>query len=251
MTAADMLESLSREAHVWYCDPRAIIESERLAQYQAVLSEEERSQLNRFHFKNDQHNYLVSHALLRNALSKYADIHPEAWVFEAGAHGKPGLAPGLANAPLEFNLTHTDGMCACVITRDVVCGIDVEQQARNNTLLAIAQRMFAPAEVAALKNTADAALRPTFFRFWTLREAYLKALGSGLGGSSKAFHFEITDSGSSRYATASIRFDDSQLAGSADAWQFEVFLHESDHVLATALHTRGTPRTLRWRFMRP
>ena len=248
--APGLLESLAHEAHVWYCNPRAITDSGRLADYQAVLSDDERTQFQRFHFKNDQHNYLVSHALLRKALSLYVEIRPDEWVFETGAHGKPGLNMELASVPLQFNLTHTDDLCACVITRDISCGIDVEQIARNNKLIPIAERMFAEVEQATLKNKSETEQRQAFFAYWTLREAYVKALGSGLSGSSKSFHFKIAGFDTGNCASAVIRFDDIKQPG-ADEWQFEIFQAENQHVMATALHSMGKRRTVCWRFMEP
>jgi 4'-phosphopantetheinyl transferase len=248
--AAELLESLAHEAHVWYCNPQAVADSGRLADILSVLSDNERSQFQRFHFKNDQRNYLVSHALLRKALSLYdVETQPDEWVFETGVHGKPGINM-TTSVPLQFNLTHTDGLCACVITRDLSCGIDVEQVTRNNALMPIAQRMFAGAELAILRNKADDDLRRAFFSFWTLREAYVKALGSGLSGSSKTFHFEIAGFDADDPATAVIRFDDINQS-EADAWQFEIFQHDTQHVMATALHSMGEHKAIRRRYMEP
>jgi 4'-phosphopantetheinyl transferase len=163
------------------------------------LSTQEIERYERFNFDKDRHNYLVSHALLRHALSKYsAVITPSQWQFSSNAHGKPELQQSVTpdtDAPvIRFNLTHTDGLCACVVTLNKTCGIDAENIHRQNNLAAVARRMFADEELKMLHQSADE--KQQFFNFWTLREAYVKALGTGLAGSSKDYYFSLDTTGS-------------------------------------------------------
>jgi 4'-phosphopantetheinyl transferase len=244
-------ESLQQQVHVWYCNPQAIFDPDRLERYFAVLSDAERKHQRNFHFNKDQRSYLVSHALVRQALSLYAEILPQDWVFGSGLHGKPKIE-NPSSASLRFNLSHTTDLCACVVTRDIRCGIDAEYLGRQNKLLPIARRMFSEIELETFNNKTDAEIRQNFFYYWTLREAYVKARGTGLGGSSKAFHFKISEHDAAPdYRSASIEFTGKKQNDLAAQWQFEIFQPDVDHVMSVALKSENTAKTVQWQFMEP
>jgi 4'-phosphopantetheinyl transferase len=182
-----LYDRLQSEVHVWFCLPLLIQDESKLSEYKSVLSIQEMERYHRFHFENDKHSYLVSHALLRHSLSKYADVPASDWQFSDNEHGKPELMSSVV-PDICFNLTHTDGLSACVIALNRNCGIDAENINRRNKLEAVAQRMFAEEELVLLD---DKNIKQHFYHLWTLREAYVKALGTGLAGSSKEFYFDV------------------------------------------------------------
>lgn len=89
-----------------------------------------------------------------------------------GRYGKPRLADGL----VEFNLSHAGRWVVCALANTAV-GIDVEQVRPFD--LQLARRFFHPRECAALASLPAAAQHDYFFRLWTAKEAYMKALGLG------------------------------------------------------------------------
>lgn len=229
---------LQNEVHIWYCMPEKIQDKEKLLAYSAVLSSTEIERLNRFHFEKDQHSYLVSHALLRHALSKYSTIDPSQWDFFYNSHGKPDLKINADNKSfdpeIKFNLTHTKGLCACVLTINRLCGIDAEYIYRKNNLAGVARRMFANKELEVIQKSGNEKL---FYDFWTLREAYVKALGTGLTGSSKDFYFCLnTDiSNEEKIQKASLHFVNSEQG--SNQWQFNLFSPKKDYRLSIAVET--------------
>jgi 4'-phosphopantetheinyl transferase len=230
-----LLQQLENEAHVWFSTPEAVTDAVQLAGYRSLLSPEERERHQRFHFEKDRHSFLVSHALVRRVLSTYADVDPADWQFSAGRHGRPEIA-GPAGVPaLRFNLTHTAGLTGCLVTLDADCGIDAELISRRGKLLAIAGKMFADAELEALRKLDGRAFLEQFFIFWTLREAYCKALGVGLGFSKKDYAFETGGDDQVR-----IRFD-AQAGDAGGHWQFTVIRPAVDHVVAVAVRSEGLP----------
>lgn len=224
-----LYDRLQTQAHVWFCQPAAISDTQKLAAYKTILSASEFERYRRFHFEKDRHNYLVSHALLRHALSKYAALPASHWQFVCGEHGRPELASSLALPGLFFNLTHTDGFSACVISSNRRCGIDAENIHRKNKLDAVARRMFAEEELAQLdeKN-----IGTPFYFFWTLREAYVKALGTGLAGSSKDFYFDVDRNG------LNVKMHSKRGSfGDNNNWQFALSEPTSTHVLAVTVES--------------
>ena len=224
-----MLDDLKSEVHVWYCNPRVIQDESKLMAYQSVLSDQEVQQYQRYHFDKDRHSYLVSHALLRHSLSRYADVPASAWQFTKNEHGKPALILQAGMPAIKFNLTHTDGLTACVVALDLACGIDAENINRKNRLQAVANRMFADEE---LKRLSEDDIQKNFFYYWTLRESYVKALGTGLSGSSKNFYFDIAQQGMS--AVVQHR-DRQQLVD--NSWCFRLFEPTPEHVLSVACNS--------------
>jgi len=227
------LQQLENEAHVWFSTPEAVTDPGQLAGYRSMLSAEERERHQRFHFEKDRHSFLVSHALVRRVLSTYVDVDPADWQFSAGRHGRPEIAGPTGVPALRFNLTHTAGLTGCLVTLGADCGIDAELISRRGNLLAIAGKMFADAELVVLKKLDGRAFLEQFFSFWTLREAYCKALGVGLGFSKKDYAFATgSDDG--------VRISFDTRAGDPDGrWQFTMLRPGADHMVAVAVRMEG------------
>lgn len=229
------LENLENEIHVWFCSPEDVTDSSKLDYYHSILSSDEQQRQQSFRLARDQHSYLVSHALSRTVLSSYCDILPQQWLFDINDHGKPEIATAIDCPPLRINLSHTDGLVMCAVTLYYDCGIDVENLQRKNRLLSVAERMFASQELQTLRTLDDAAMRLKFFDYWTLRESYVKALGTGLSGSSKQFYFEVMDSTEAQ-RDAEICFDDSLKKKDQQHvdWQFTLLTPSAEHTAAVA-----------------
>jgi 4'-phosphopantetheinyl transferase len=212
------------DVHVWFHATAALDEA-AIAAAASVLSDEERAQYHRFRFAHDARDYAAAHALLRATLSRYGDRAPESWRFDKTANGKPFLVDQGARCA-SFSLSHTNGMVACAVTADVDVGIDVECVDRDVDMPAIAARFFAPTEAAHLGQLDAAAQRDRFFDLWTLKEALVKALGTGMAGSLAALAFTIG-------ADGDIRLDARHLE--TNAWQFGLFAPGPRHRLAVAV----------------
>jgi 4'-phosphopantetheinyl transferase len=178
------------EALVVCAVPESISPELARARYLALLSETERKQHDRFRFDDDRHTYLVAHALVRTTLGEMLGVAPERLAFEIGEHGKPELKHE-GHAEVRFNLSHTRGLVACGVTRSDDIGIDVEQIDRKLEIDHLAGSVLSEDEQAALVPLAGSARRERFFRHWTLKEAYVKAIGRGISLPLRSLHVEI------------------------------------------------------------
>src|SRR5579884_989 len=96
------------EVHLWFAFYSSIHDPAILRRYRACLSDDERRQELRFHFANDRLRYLVTRALVRTVLSRYADVEPGSWTFSRNAYGKPSISIRHGDAAcIEFNVSHT------------------------------------------------------------------------------------------------------------------------------------------------
>ena len=172
--------SLDRQvAEVWFC---------RLERYEAqaghlarLLSIDECRRMERFAFDRDRKRFLLSHGLLRVILSRYVDEDPHQLRFEVSAQGKPHLI-GRDSRPasVQFSLAHSAECAVGGVARGRAIGVDVEAIRRDVEALALAERFFAPEEARRLNEADGESQRSLFYRYWTAKEAYLKARGVGL-----------------------------------------------------------------------
>jgi 4'-phosphopantetheinyl transferase len=181
------------DVHVWHVDPARVSDPGLIRRYDALMSPDERARHARFVFPRDQHIYLVARALVRTTLSKYAGVEPQAWTFQAGAHGRPEIAGPPGVPPLRFSLSHTAGLVALAVTSRADVGIDVEGIDARASGLDIARRYFAPAEAEALEALPPEQQGRAFIEYWTLKESYIKATGLGLSMPLKSFAFRLID----------------------------------------------------------
>jgi len=161
----------SGELHVWAVPLLGC--SER---YGALLSSAETDRASRFRVVDHRRRYAISHGALRAILAGYLGADAQALHFETGARGKPRLS---AHPALHFNLSHS-GQLALIALGAIEVGVDVEKQRHLESLREIARRHFSAAEVEELEAAPAAAQLQAFYRCWTRKEAYVKALGHGL-----------------------------------------------------------------------
>lgn len=82
-------------------------------------------------------------------------------------------------------------MAACAVGRIDELGVDVEPPHDGDFTLELARTQFAPAEAALVGSLQPPARGVAFSRIWTLKEAYLKAIGDGLGVPPDRFAFTL------------------------------------------------------------
>src|SRR5215218_6477573 len=102
--------------------------------YRSLLSDEEHARMARFVFDRDRRAFLLTRALVRTTLSRYAPVRPADWKFIANVHGRPEILDRPSGVPdLRFNILHTDGLIACAVTIGREVGVDVEHITRHLT----------------------------------------------------------------------------------------------------------------------
>jgi 4'-phosphopantetheinyl transferase len=215
-----------RDRYLWLL-PEGAVEgfSERLGGSR-LLSEEEQARMASLRTDGARRRYLGARMLSRYALSDRTGRPLDLWVFRRSEHGRPEALPPVDR--VRFNLSHTDGMIACVVTHDTDCGVDVERSPARPDAVAHLPRFFAPAERAVLSGRPG--LRASeIAEYWVLKEAYLKALGIGM-------RRELSGFALSPPAAGPIRVQDPQYDPARNAaWQFDLIYPHPGFVLAVAV----------------
>ena len=225
-----------KEAHVWVLDPSELVETGQLSSYVAILSPAERERIQRFYFQQDRLSFTAAHSLARAALTSCVpSIAPEHWQFEATSNGRPEIANPQVGPQLRFSISHTPGLVACLVTVQVDCGIDVEMLGRTRDVAWLADGVFSEYDKARLLAAPHPARNDLFLRHWTLKEAYLKARGSGISRWMTKCTFDLDPD--------EIRAEfDPKLNDNASDWQFAQWLPTETHVLALAMRSGGAGR---------
>ena len=145
-----------------------------------TLAEDERTRANRFHFDKHRRHFVAGRGFLRALLARYLGTMPEEVRFAYGPYGKPVLDGEHRESSLRFNASHSGDWAAYAFVQDHEIGVDVEHIKADFEAEGIAERFFSALEVQTLYALADEEKPAAFFRCWTRKEAYIKAIGSGL-----------------------------------------------------------------------
>jgi len=135
-----------------------------------LLTEKELNYYSKFRNKTA----LQCRAVLRLILAEYCHTLPHEIDIRTTSKGKPFLADNALN----FNVSHTNSAYIIVLSRSGRVGVDMEQLSGNEDFEAMADYAFSDFEKHQLK--ASTSKETEFETIWTLKEAFLKALGVGL-----------------------------------------------------------------------
>jgi 4'-phosphopantetheinyl transferase len=212
--------------HVWLAFESLLDDPANLERFTALMSDDERARERRFRVEPARRLHLLARGMQREVLSSYLPgTSPRELRFISGAAGRPSLAPPFDASGLEFNLAHTQGLVVLAVAHGGPLGIDVENYDKKAPL-EVARRFFSQAEADALEALPGDAQPRRFLRLWTLKESYLKALGTGIAGGLESVTFQIDDAGACIFERAADPH--------AARWSFSQFDVGERHVLALA-----------------
>ncbi len=151
----------------------------RKSELQKVLSADEQARANRFRFEVDRDRFVVCRAVLRTILGGYLSVEPTSIVFCHNEFGKPSVKQPRGTHSLEFNSSHSREIALFAFTSGTQIGIDVEHINPSFPESEVVETYYTEIERSILRDLSATKRTETFFRFWTQKEAYVKALGKG------------------------------------------------------------------------
>lgn len=144
------------------------------------LSPAELARAGCFRFDRERETFIFARASLRQLLGSYLELAPERVELSVSPTGKPALARPRLGAEICFNVSHAGGRVLLALALECAVGVDLEPVRPLPDLEELAERFFTPREAASLLALPPAARPERFFRYWTRKEAWLKASGVGL-----------------------------------------------------------------------
>src|SRR5205807_1041450 len=128
-------------------------------------------------------------AAVHAVLARHLGCNPDQVRLANGFFGKPELVGGGPERPVEFSVSRSDDHCLIAVSQAGPVGVDLERRRPIGDLDRIASLYFAPREAGTIARLRDGRKLDAFFDCWTSKEAYLKALGTGLTTPLESFAF--------------------------------------------------------------
>ncbi len=192
------------------------------------LDEQERVRAGRFIGAAPRRGFALCRAALRALLCDELGCRNEQLAFGASEHGKPfAIVQGLP-ARISCNVSHSGKHGLVALAPEGRLGVDVEEFVPHRNLDVLIDTVFTPDERAELASIAASSRDRAFFKLWTVKEALLKALGTGL--SLDASSFEVPSALRSGGDSAVFTFPQSPSV----QWWVETF--DSDDFVAAVAH---------------
>jgi 4'-phosphopantetheinyl transferase len=145
-----------------------------------LLDRDERERHDRFVRQIDRSVFAVSHALARIVAGHHAGVAPRALAY---ATASPGSKPRLAGpaSTVQFSISHSGWHAVLAISRGVPLGVDLERIGRHDPEASLLDAVLGADERGAFAATPATRRAWAFSRYWSRKEAVLKATGDGLG----------------------------------------------------------------------
>jgi len=236
-SSGERTEAIEKQLYLWCARPRDLSAEGVAQKCELLLSEDERARWQRFRLCGNRNEYLLTRALARIALSEYHSLTPQAWRFQSNAFGKPSTDP---DCGLRFNLSNSLDLVVCLISKGAEVGVDVESCARAEEIAELAPDVFSPPELVQLEALRGREKLDRALSLWTLKEAFIKAVGMGLCLPMRQFSFLFG-------GAEGIRLElDPHLCGQPmRSWRF-CLLNHAGHRIALMAETTAVPELQGW-----
>lgn len=222
-----------REIHIWRVE---LEHAERhVADLARCLAAEEVARAAHFRFARDRRRYVVTRAVLRTLLGRVLSMAANDILLQYGPEGKPSLADE-HGSDVQFNVAHSHELALVALSRRAALGVDVEHARELDDAPRIAQRFFSTQEVTALRATPAAQREAMFFRIWTRKEAFIKAIGKGLAQPLGAFSVMAADGNPLSHV---------QLEGAVTSWRLWDLFPGPNYGAALVVWTEREPLSLK------
>jgi 4'-phosphopantetheinyl transferase len=162
------------EVHLWRADLN--LKPQQFEVGRGLLSADERERSDRMVTQVLKNRRVAAQSILRDVLARYLQIAPFEIIFSLGERGKPFIQGG----DIEFNMSHTEDLALIAITRAHPIGVDIEFLKSSKYHDSIVQKNYSSQEFAQYQALPENEKLEAFFRGWTRKEAYIKAIGLGL-----------------------------------------------------------------------
>jgi 4'-phosphopantetheinyl transferase len=178
------------DIHVWRINLTGF--ESQAARLNTWLDDAECQRAAGYRFDPDRSRFVIRRGLLRYLLAAYLETTPEVIRLPTGLHGKPAIGGQEAPGGLRFNCSHSANWALIAIASGRELGADVEQHRPITEMDDLAKDIFSEREIKEWQALPASLRTPGFFNGWTRKEAFVKALGTGLSYPLDGFSVSLT-----------------------------------------------------------
>ena len=165
----------SNEIHIWNFS-LASDTGGKCVNLRNLLSLEERKKMSTLYFYEDQCRYALARSKLRVLLGAYLGVCPESVLLSVGEYGKPFIR----GSSIKFNVSHSLNRFIVAVTVNREVGIDIESVQSLRDFDGLSKITLSAREQAIVSSLPEPHKLFYFYQLWTRKEAYLKAVGTGI-----------------------------------------------------------------------
>lgn len=177
-SAAGIPHLVKEVIHVW-CLPLDLPPQEQARNF-SLLSPDEKARSEKFYFKKARDHFIAGRGFLRTLLGVYLNLDPTLLQFSYEQQGKPVLKEDSLGWPIQFNVSHSEGLGVLAFCLDHRVGVDIEYLRPLADFNDLARMVFTTKESTMISALSGEDKQELFYKIWTCKEAHYKALGAGL-----------------------------------------------------------------------
>jgi 4'-phosphopantetheinyl transferase len=181
---------------IWFVNIDRLVSN--LQDFEAVLSPDETIRAQRFRFLRDRNRYVLQHGVLKKLLADHMGCGPGQVDIRNNANGKPYLAGQKNDAPIQYSVSHSENFAVYAFSLTDSIGVDIEKIREFPDMLEIVAHHFTQREKHEIFSCPEDRRLMLFYRFWTRKEAVLKAQGEGLLRALDSFDVAIGETSGGR-----------------------------------------------------
>lgn len=190
------------------------------------LSDDEKQRAAAFRFDKHRNRFIAGRGRIREILADRTGCTPADIVFRLNPYGKPSIREPDHAMYLRFNASSSETLGAIALSNHDAIGFDIEKVKPGKLVDydLIVEHQFTAEEYDWYAEHTERFRSRAFFQLWTCKEAYLKAVGTGLSGELKSFSIdlrakapvvsrtELEDSASSKFRLRQFELEDGFIA---------------------------------------
>ncbi|WP_443659018.1 4'-phosphopantetheinyl transferase family protein [Clostridium algidicarnis] len=151
------------------------LDADLYEEFLSLIDDSKRAKINKFKNSDDKIRTLIADILVRSIICNKLKIFNEEIEYEYNSYGKPKLKN---SKEFHFNISHSGDWVIGVVDNQPV-GIDIEKISPIE-YIDIAKKFFKEDEYNWLLAQKDREKLEYFYKLWTLKESYIKMMGTGL-----------------------------------------------------------------------
>jgi len=170
-------DQLNYKIHIWSAN---LDQPEYISQkYYSVLSLQEKAQADKRKIKELRNRFIISKGILRQLLADYLGYETQEIEFEYNGFGKPSISFSSNADDICFNLSHSNHLAVFAFAKNKNIGIDIQQVQGIPDMDGVVNLCFSEFEKEWFYRISPAEKNEIFYKIWTTKEAYIKAIGKG------------------------------------------------------------------------